>query len=46
VAKANGFEMTINNNENGAVTLALREALLGLQHGTAPDTHNWMHTVC
>ncbi|MEG1329165.1 MAG: branched-chain amino acid aminotransferase, partial [Janthinobacterium sp.] len=35
VAKANGFEMTINNNENGAVTLALREALLGLQHGTA-----------
>jgi len=46
VAKANGFEMTINNNENGAVTLALREALLGLQHGTSPDTHNWMHTVC
>ena len=46
VAKANGFEMTINNNENGAVTLALREALLGLQHGTAPDTHNWMHKVC
>lgn len=46
VAKANGFEMTINNNENGAVTLALREALLGLQHGTAADTHGWMHTVC
>ena len=46
VAKANGFEMTINNNENGAVTLALREALLGLQHGTAPDTHGWMHSVC
>ncbi|WP_219116795.1 branched-chain amino acid aminotransferase [Janthinobacterium sp. UMAB-56] len=46
VAKANGFEMTINNNENGAVTLALREALLGLQHGTAPDTHHWMHKVC
>jgi len=46
VAKANGFEMTINNNENGAVTLALREALLGLQHGTAEDKHGWMHTVC
>lgn len=46
VAKANGFEMTINNNENGAVTLALREALLGLQHGTAPDVHGWMHKVC
>jgi len=38
--------MTINNNENGAVTLALREALLGLQHGTRTDTHGWMHTVC
>ncbi len=46
VAKANGFEMTINNNENGAVTLALREALLGLQHGTAEDKHGWMHKVC
>ena len=46
VAKANGFEMTINNNENGAVTLALREALLGLQHGTAADIHGWMHKVC
>ena len=46
VAKANGFEMTINNNENGAVTLALREALLGLQHGTAADTKGWMHKVC
>ena len=46
VAKANGFEMTINNNENCAVTLALREALLGLQHGTAADTHGWMHKVC
>ncbi|MFM2085911.1 MAG: hypothetical protein RLZZ237_780, partial [Pseudomonadota bacterium] len=46
LAKANGFEMTINNNENGAVTLALREALLGLQHGTAEDKHGWMHTVC
>lgn len=45
-AKANGFEMTINNNENGAITLALREALLALQHGVAADTHGWMHTVC
>ncbi|MDB5959824.1 MAG: branched chain amino acid aminotransferase, partial [Massilia sp.] len=43
--KANGFEMTINNGENGAVTMALREALLGIQHGTAADTHGWMHTV-
>jgi branched-chain amino acid aminotransferase len=43
--KANGFEMSINNEENGPVTMALREALLGIQHGTKPDTHGWMHTV-
>ena len=44
-AKANGFEMTINNGQNGAVTMALREALLGIQHGTVKDTHGWMHAI-
>jgi branched-chain amino acid aminotransferase len=44
--KANGFEMTINGGENGPVAMALRDALLAIQHGTAPDTHGWMHTVC
>ena len=44
--KANGFEMTINQGENGPATMALREALLAVQHGTAPDTHGWMHTIC
>ena len=44
--KANGFEMTINNGANGAVTMAMREGLLGIQHGTTPDTHGWMHKVC
>jgi branched-chain amino acid aminotransferase len=44
--KANGFEFSINGNENGPITLKLREALLGLQHGDTPDTHGWMHTVC
>lgn len=43
--KANGFEMAINKGENGPVTMALREALLGIQHGTAADTHGWMHTI-
>ncbi|MBA5640144.1 branched-chain amino acid aminotransferase [Duganella sp. LX20W] len=43
--KANGFEMTINNGQNGPVTLALRDALLGIQHGTAADTHHWMHAI-
>jgi branched-chain amino acid aminotransferase len=44
--KANGFEMTINNGENGTVTMAMRDGLLGIQHGTTPDTHGWMHKVC
>jgi branched-chain amino acid aminotransferase len=43
--KANGFEMTINGGANGAVTMALRDALLGIQHGTAPDSHGWMHKI-
>lgn len=29
----------------GAVTLKVRESLLGIQHGTAPDPHNWMVRV-
>jgi branched-chain amino acid aminotransferase len=44
--KAKGFDMTINNGENGAVTMAMRDGLLGIQHGTTPDTHGWMHKVC
>jgi len=45
VAKANGFEMSINKVQNGPVTMALRDALLAIQHGTTPDRHNWMHTI-
>jgi branched-chain amino acid aminotransferase len=26
--------------------MALRDALLKIQHGTAPDKHGWMHSVC
>ncbi len=44
-AKANGFEIKINNGENGPVTMALRDALLAIQHGTAPDKHRWMHAI-
>lgn len=44
--KAKGFEMEINGGENGPIAMTLRSALLDLQHGTAADTHSWMHTVC
>lgn len=43
--KARDFEMRINHGENGAVTMALREALLGIQHGSAPDQHHWMQAM-
>jgi len=45
VAKANGFEMSINKVQNGPVTMALRDALLAIQHGTTADRHGWMHTI-
>jgi branched-chain amino acid aminotransferase len=38
--------MTINDFENGPITMAMRDGLLGIQHGTTPDTHGWMHKVC
>ena len=43
--KARGFSMEINHNENGPVAMALRDALLAIQHGTGPDQHGWMHEV-
>ncbi|WP_347558747.1 branched-chain amino acid aminotransferase [Robbsia sp. KACC 23696] len=44
-AKANGFEMTINDFENGPVTMQLREALLNLQHGVSADTRGWLRKI-
>jgi branched-chain amino acid aminotransferase len=43
--KGRGFEVTVNNNENGPVALAMRDALLGIQRGTAEDKHGWLHKV-
>ena len=43
--KGQGFEQAINHGENGPVALELRAALLGIQRGTAPDTHGWLHKV-
>ena len=36
----------INGGHTGPVAQRLRDALLNLQHGLAPDTHGWMHEVC
>jgi branched-chain amino acid aminotransferase len=45
VKSAHG-EWKINNGEAGPVSLALRKALLDLQHGLAPDTRHWLHEIC
>ena len=36
---------TQGDGEPGEVTMKLREALLDLQTGQAPDPHGWMHQL-
>jgi len=36
---------TVGNGHTGSVTAQLRETLLHIQHGLAPDRYGWMHTV-
>ena len=43
--KSREEEITISNNEPGAVTVAMREELTGIQYGTVKDRHNWMHKL-
>jgi len=44
--KSNKGEWEINRGQTGPVAAKLRETLLNLQHGLAPDSYGWMHTVC
>ena len=43
--KSTRGEWSINKGETGPVAARLREALLNLQHGLAPDTHGWMKKI-
>ncbi|WP_080794011.1 branched-chain amino acid aminotransferase [Corynebacterium pacaense] len=43
--KSRHGDFTVNNNEAGEITMKLRETLTGIQHGTVPDTHHWLHTL-
>jgi len=43
--KSRQGEWLINGGETGAVTAKLREVLLAIQHGAAPDTHGWMQKI-
>jgi branched-chain amino acid aminotransferase len=38
-------EFTVGSGGSGPVTLVLRNRLLDIQTGEAPDPHNWMHTL-
>ncbi len=35
----------INEHKVGEVSMRLRAALLDIQYGLSPDTHNWMHNI-
>jgi branched-chain amino acid aminotransferase len=45
VVKHPGGSFSVADGEPGAVTMKVREALLGIQQGTAPDPHGWMQRV-
>lgn len=40
-----GGSFTVADGQPGAVTMKVRESLLGIQQGTAPDPHAWMQRV-
>ena len=44
VASAEG-RFSIGNGGPGAVTLRLRERLVAIQRGAAPDPHGWVHRI-
>jgi len=35
----------VGDGKPGAVSMQLREALVDIQRGAAPDVHRWMHAV-
>jgi branched-chain amino acid aminotransferase len=41
-----GGELSIGDGHTGKVTQDIRDALLAVQYGQAPDPHGWMHAVC
>ncbi|WP_267244671.1 branched-chain amino acid aminotransferase [Streptomyces sp. PR69] len=45
LVKCASGEWTQSGGEPGEVTMRLRESLLAIQTGTAPDPHGWMHPL-
>lgn len=44
VKSAHG-KWTVGDGQSGKVTMRLRQALVDIQRGAAPDVHGWMHRV-
>ncbi|EHY90773.1 branched-chain amino acid aminotransferase, group II [Saccharomonospora azurea NA-128] len=40
-----GGEFSIGDGTPGEITMKLRDELTGIQEGTRPDPHGWMHTL-
>jgi branched-chain amino acid aminotransferase len=40
-----GGSFTVADGVPGAVTMKVRDTLLGIQHGTAPDPRGWRQVV-
>lgn len=45
VESKNSGSWTIADGQPGEITMKLRQALVDIQTGAAPDKHNWMHRV-
>jgi branched-chain amino acid aminotransferase len=43
--RARTGDFVVGDGTPGALTMALRSALLDIQHGRVPDTHGWLHRV-
>jgi branched-chain amino acid aminotransferase len=43
--KSEGGSWPVGDTKPGAITMRLRQALVDLQRGAAPDVHGWMHAV-
>ncbi|MFC4533659.1 branched-chain amino acid aminotransferase [Sphaerisporangium dianthi] len=44
--KGVGGGWTVGDGGPGKLTLQFREELMGIQYGTRPDPHNWVHKIC
>ena len=43
--RSDAGDWTVGSGEPGPVTLGLRQALVEIHHGIAPDPHSWIHSI-